>query len=226
MTEQLYFSDLILTSDEDFDNFVPGVNEELYSSLSSLAPAQAVLIWGLPGSGKTHLLKATAHLYEGLYFNAESFPLDSAEIPQAKLICVDDVNLLNEEQQAVLFNLYNSWQSYKATEQVFNLIVSADAAPKFISVREDLRNRLGWDLVFELHALDDADAQLAFAQRAFDKGLSLSKEVTPWLFSHYTRDIRTLLALLDALDAYSLAQKRTITLPLLKDFLDSKDFSA
>ena len=60
MTEQLYFSDLILTPDEDFDNFVPGVNEELYSSLSSLAPAQAVLIWGLPGSGKTHLLKATA----------------------------------------------------------------------------------------------------------------------------------------------------------------------
>lgn len=63
-------------------------------------------------------------------------------------------------------------------------------------------------------------------QRAFDKGLTLSKEVAPWLFAHYTRDIRTLLALLDALDAYSLAQKRTITLPLLKDFLDSKDIQA
>ena len=147
-------------------------------------------------------------------------------LPQASLICVDDVHLFTEDQQAVLFTLYNNWQTYKATEQVFTLIVSANAAPQSLVIREDLRNRLGWDLVFQLHSLDDADAQLAFAQRVFDKGLSLSKEVAPWLFTHYTRDIRTLLALLDALDAYSLEQKRTITLPLLKNFLDSKEFSA
>ena len=246
MTEQLYFSDLILTPPEDFDNFVPGHNEELYLCLSSLAPTQAVCIWGLPGSGKSHLLKATARLYDGLYFDASSFPHDTVDTPHAsrdtrtafstphdtnetphtKVICVDDVHLFSEDQQAVLFNLYNNWQTYKATAQVFSLVVSANAAPKSITVREDLRNRLGWDLVFELRALDDADAQLAFAQRAFDKGLSLSKEVTPWLFAHYTRDIRALLALLDALDAYSLEQKRTITLPLLKNFLDSKEFSA
>ncbi len=226
MTEQLYFSDLILSPPEDFDNFVPGHNEELYLCLSNLAPAQAVCIWGLPGSGKSHLLKATARLYEGLYFDATTFAHDTIETPQASLICVDDVHLFTEDQQAVLFTLYNNWQTYKATEQVFTLIVSANAAPQSLVIREDLRNRLGWDLVFQLHSLDDADAQLAFAQRVFDKGLSLSKEVAPWLFTHYTRDIRTLLALLDALDAYSLEQKRTITLPLLKNFLDSKEFSA
>ena len=226
MTEQLYFSDLILSPPEDFDNFVPGHNEELYLCLSNLAPAQAVCIWGLPGSGKSHLLKATARLYEGLYFDATTFAHDTIETPQASLICVDDVHLFTEDQQAVLFTLYNNWQTYKATEQVFTLIVSANAAPQSLVIREDLRNRLGWDLVFQLHSLDDADAQLAFAQRVFDKGLSLSKEVAPWLFTHYTSDIRTLLALLDALDAYSLEQKRTITLPLLKNFLDSKEFSA
>ena len=226
MTEQLYFSDLILSPPEDFDNFVPGHNEELYLCLSNLAPAQAVCIWGLPGSGKSHLLKATARLYEGLYSDATTFAHDTIETPQASLICVDDVHLFTEDQQAVLFTLYNNWQTYKATEQVFTLIVSANAAPQSLVIREDLRNRLGWDLVFQLHSLDDADAQLAFAQRVFDKGLSLSKEVAPWLFTHYTRDIRTLLALLDALDAYSLEQKRTITLPLLKNFLDSKEFSA
>lgn len=226
MTEQLYFSDLILSPPEDFDNFVPGHNEELYLCLSNLAPAQAVCIWGLPGSGKSHLLKATARLYEGLYFDATTFAHDTIETPQASLICVDDVHLFTEDQQAVLFTLYNNWQTYKTTEQVFTLIVSANAAPQSLVIREDLRNRLGWDLVFQLHSLDDADAQLAFAQRVFDKGLSLSKEVAPWLFTHYTRDIRTLLALLDALDAYSLEQKRTITLPLLKNFLDSKEFSA
>ena len=198
MTEQLYFSDLILSPPEDFDNFVPGHNEELYLCLSNLAPAQAVCIWGLPGSGKSHLLKATARLYEGLYFDATTFAHDTIETPQASLICVDDVHLFTEDQQAVLFTLYNNWQTYKATEQVFTLIVSANAAPQSLVIREDLRNRLGWDLVFQLHSLDDADAQLAFAQRVFDKGLSLSKEVAPWLFTHYTRDIRTLLALLDA----------------------------
>lgn len=227
MTEQLYFSDLLFSPPEDFENFVPGPNAEVYCTLSNLELGRSILLWGDAGSGKTHLLKATASLYEGQYFNAQTFVQNTDLIPQAPVICIDDVHLLNEHQQAVLFNLYNTWQSYKSTAQAFSIVVSADTAPLHMSsLREDLRNRLGWDLVFHLESLDDADAQLAFVQRAFDKGLSLSKEVTPWLFTHYTRDIRTLLAMLDALDAYSLAQKRTITLPLLKDFLDSKDHSA
>lgn len=223
MTEQLFFTDLLLTPPADFDNFISGQNQEVYLTLTNLASGQAIYLWGLPASGKSHLLKATQTYYKGEYFNADTFPDSLTFVPDAPIICIDDVNLLNEAQQDTLFNLYNKWQLLKARDQAFTLIVSGDAAPKFMVIREDLRNRLGWGLVYGIETLSDGDAQLAFAQRAFDKGLPLSKEVTPWLFTHYTRDIRTLLALLDALDAYSLAHKRTITLPLLKDFLHAKE---
>ena len=40
-----------------------------------------------------------------------------------------------------------------------------------------------------------------------------------YLLSHFERDMGTLIALLDALDRYSLQRKRAITLPLLKEAL-------
>jgi DnaA family protein len=49
--------------------------------------------------------------------------------------------------------------------------------------------------------------------------LVLSNEVLPWLIHHFYRDMPSLMALLDALDAYSLETKRAITLPLVRELL-------
>jgi DnaA family protein len=43
--------------------------------------------------------------------------------------------------------------------------------------------------------------------------------VLPWLLSRFYRDMPNLMALLDALDAYSLETKRAVTLPLVRELL-------
>jgi DnaA family protein len=47
----------------------------------------------------------------------------------------------------------------------------------------------------------------------------VSDELIPYLLTHLPRDLRTLIAVLDALDAYALARQRPLTVPLLKDWL-------
>ena len=58
--------------------------------------------------------------------------------------------------------------------------------------------------------------QLALASL---RGLQLAPEIINWMLTHYERDLRRLTALLDALDRYSLASGRAITLPLLRAML-------
>jgi DnaA family protein len=43
--------------------------------------------------------------------------------------------------------------------------------------------------------------------------------VLPYLITHFRRDMRSLSAMLDALDAYSLETQRPITVPLLRSLL-------
>ena len=70
-------------------------------------------------------------------------------------------------------------------------------------LREDLRTRLGWDLVFRLDPLSDADKLAALSAQAAERGMHLAPEIINWMLTHHERDIRKLAALIDALDRYS-----------------------
>ncbi|NOL50262.1 DnaA regulatory inactivator Hda [Pelistega europaea] len=226
MQEQLFLADLILKPASSIENFVVGENAELIFILSHLKAGEAIFLWGGAGTGKTHLLQAMADSPEHFY-TPTSFPSDSSELPQFtanSIVCVDDVQHFSASQQDVLFNLYNEWQARKVTDTAFSIISAADKPPMQLTMREDLRNRLGWGLVYEVHMLNDDDCKNALEQRAAAKGLRLNRDVIQWIFSHCPRDARTLFALLEALDAYSLKQQRPITIPLLKNLIQSQEF--
>jgi len=106
------------------------------------------------------------------------------------------------------------------------LIATGNAAPIGLTVREDLRTRLGWGLVFHLQALDDAGKQEALRQAARTRGLTLADEVPGYLLTHFRRDMHSLMQLLDALDRYSLEQQRAVTLPLLRAMLAQREPAA
>ena len=86
-------------------------------------------------------------------------------------------------------------------------------APAVDAAARDLRTRLGWDLVFRLDPLSDADKLAALSAQAAERGMHLAPEIINWMLTHHERDIRKLAALIDALDRYSLANGRPITLP-------------
>jgi DnaA family protein len=130
---------------------------------------------------------------------------------------VDDVDRLNANAQIGLFNLYNRI----CDESRAFLLVSGPAAPAQLKlkVREDLVTRLGWGLVYQVHELTDEEKAKAMKNHSASRGLDLSQEVCDYLLHHGRRDLPSLMATLDALDSYSLANRRKVTLPLVRELL-------
>jgi DnaA family protein len=88
-----------------------------------------------------------------------------------------------------------------------------------LNIREDLRTRLGWGLIYQVQGLSDEDKLDALERSAQAKGIGLAQGVLPYLITHYRRDMRSLMDMLGQLDHYSLETKRPITLHLLRELL-------
>lgn len=196
------------------DNFVAGRNAELLAALRQMAAAatevRAVYIWGEAGSGKSHLLQAMVAKVagQGAHYAQRAVP------EAASLVAVDDVEVLDDAAQIALFELYN-----RMREQGGLLLVSGMQAPVHLQLRDDLRTRLGWGLVYQLHALNDDEKAEALRQHAGARGFELPHEVTQYLLRHGRRDLPSLLQVLDALDEHCLRLKRPASVPLLKDVI-------
>ncbi len=194
-------------------NFVPGRNAELLSALRQALATRGeccIYLWGDSGSGKSHLLRACAEEAGGMYVNGE--------VPAiAAMIALDDVESLDDTAQIRLFDLYNQMRESGAM-----LLVSGNVSPMHLTLRDDLRTRLGWGLVYQLHGLSDEEKAQALACHAESRGFVLSSEVTQYLLRHGRRDLPSLMATLDALDAHSLRLHRTPSVPLLKEILQQK----
>jgi DnaA family protein len=219
--KQLAF-DLADRARPTFENFVVGRNAELVQCLRELAPIpeaeRSVYLWGAPGSGRTHLLHATLARLErrglraGYFAGDVTVPNGSDELDVA---AIDDVELLNESQSAV-FNLYNDLR-----ERGGIVLAAGNAPPAQLRLRADLVTRLAWGLVYEVHVLSDDEKTHALTQYAATRGFDLPSEIMRHLLTRMQRDMRTLIAVVDALDRYSLEMKKPVTLSLLREMLES-----
>jgi DnaA-homolog protein len=198
------------------DNFVAGRNVELLAALGqALSASQAdrgLYLWGEAGSGKSHLLQAAVGNARAA---GQTAIYACGEVPDAaQVVAVDDVERLGDAAQIALFALYN-----RQRENGGMLLVSGTQAPAFLTLRDDLRTRLGWGLVYQVHALNDAEKAEALRQHALARGLELPGEVTTYLLRHGRRDLPALLVTLDALDELCLRLKRGASVPLLKEVM-------
>jgi DnaA-homolog protein len=216
--------DLAAEKPQTLHAFVAGKNEELLQLLHGLTRHRAaglerfIYLWGEPGAGKSHLLHAMAMSSETRHIPAEAaagaFEFDN----NITLYLLDDCDKLSPQSQIAAFNLFNRIRENDAI-----LISSGSRAPAALPLREDLRTRLGWGLIYQVHGLTDDEKIAALNQAALARGLQLSPGVVPYLVRHFERDMRSLSAMLDALDTYSLETKRPITLPLLRELLQTKN---
>lgn len=179
------------------ENFVAGSNGELLARLRELAagrpPEAVVYLWGAPGSGRSHLLAACS---------------------RPGVTVADDVEALDAAGQQALFNAINA-----AREEGGVVLAAGAAPPAQLALREDLRSRLGWGLVYEVKPLTDAERAVFLRAEAERRGLRLADEVVWYLLSHVRRDMPSLRALLEQLDRASLEQHRPVTLPLVREAL-------
>lgn len=200
-----------------FDNFVVGANTEVVARLQAATQPDAcdlLYLYGAPGSGRSHLLEAT-RLHAGrptLHLQARQagdFTPDSGT-----LVLIDDIEQLDEAAQIALFRCFNA-----ARRDSLALVLAGCAAPLRLPLREDLRTRVGSALMFEIKPLSDAEKARTLVEQAQARGMRLDAELVDYLLRHGRRDLPSLLAVLDALDAASLERKRPITLPLLREMM-------
>jgi DnaA-homolog protein len=178
-------------------NFVSGRNGEALASLCDALNGHPdnrfIYLWGGNGSGKTHLLLAAQAL--------------GAHI-------ADDVHTLNNDAQIALFDTYNH---IKADGGI--LVTAGLHAPSQMGLRDDLATRLAWGLVYQLHPLSDDEKAQALQTHASERGIKLPEEVIAYCLRYLRRDLPTLMAVLDALDEWSLVTKKPVTVPMLKKLL-------
>lgn len=190
--------DIQLPVPPSLDNYIVGRNAEALASLkqaltqTTTAP-RFIYFWGVSGSGKTHLLNAAK---------------------LAGAATADDVHLLDHAAQIALFNRYNQ---LKATGG--SLITAGLYAPSQMQLRDDLATRLAWGLVYQLQPLRDHEKAQALKNHAQARGIHLPDEVVDYCLRYLRRDLPTLMAVLHALDQWSLIEKKPVTVPMLKKLL-------
>jgi DnaA family protein len=200
------------------ESFEVGQNSELAHQMHQFAQRSArehfAYLWGEAAAGKTHLLQALAASGAARYIGPGATADAFVYSEDVSLYLLDDCAKLSPGAQIDAFALFNQIREHGAY-----MVCTGPVPPAVLPVREDLRTRMGWGLVYQIHGLSDDDKIAALTHAAEARGLTLSATVLPYLLSHFRRDMRSLSTMLDALDQYSLETQRPVTLPLLRELL-------
>lgn len=221
--------DIGLASGPTLKSFFAGPNQaaikhlELWAGEKSSSVTRSPVptyLWGGSGSGKTHLLKAVqAALREqgALLGWLDASVLEPPEFNEHwAAVLLDDVHLYTAVQQQAAFNWFVNAQTHQRW-----VLGAGQLPPADLKLRDDLRTRLGWGHVFQIHALTEPEQRAVLRQAADARGLFLGDEVMDFMLTRFSRDLGHLMELLDLIDGYALQTKRAITIPLIKSMMEN-----
>ena len=129
---------------------------------------------------------------------------------------MDDVHLYTAVQQHAAFNWFVNAQTHQ-----IGVLGAGALPPADLKLRDDLRTRLGWGHVFQLHVLSEPERRAVLRQAADARGVFLGDEVMDFMLTRFSRDLGSLMELLDLIDGYALQTKRGITIPLIKSMMEN-----
>jgi DnaA family protein len=221
--------DIGLQTLPSLDSFFAGPNLaalqhlKLWTSGSMPSPVPTYL-WGETGSGKTHLMRAAfvALKDQGLSVGwmdetkQEHLGFDESWVA----VMMDNVQLYNLEQQQAAFNWFVNALAPKSGQPRW-VLAAGTLPPADLKLRDDLRSRLGWGHVYALQVMSEPERLSVLKQEAERRGLPLSEEVMAYMLNRFSRDLGSLMTLLDHLDQFALQAQRAVTIPLIKSMLEN-----
>ncbi len=220
---------ITLGSDLDFDNFIEDSSRAAVDAVREAARArQFIYLWSEAAAGRTHLLHAACR--EAANHGRRTGLLPLAEAAQWEprvlegwetldVVALDDIQSIagNADWERAIFHLYNELHDAEAS-----LLVTSHRPPAALDlVLPDLGSRFGAMLVYQLHPLDDEQRLAALTRKARARGLDLPAETARYLLTRVSRDMRDLAALIARLDSASLAHQRRLTIPFVREQIES-----
>jgi chromosomal replication initiator protein len=227
-----------------FDNFIEG-NGNKFAKAAALAVSEKpgktsfnpLVIYGVAGLGKTHLIQAIGNYVKGHY-------------PQSKIAYVTSENFTNDFVSAIRNNkvheftkLYRNFDVLmvddiqffadkgKTQEEFFHtfntlhqmgkqIVLTSDRPPKELKqVEERLISRFQWGLVTDIQP-PDLETRIAILQkRSEEDGVYLPQDVCEFVAMNITSNIRELEGSLIKLLAYASIANTELNLDLAKSVL-------
>lgn len=218
----------------DFESFRAGENAAALDAVRAFArrPEGVLLLLGPSGSGKSHLLAAAcrAHADAGgvfRYLQAGRWPEDRASelaaLSGVSLLAIDALEKLAgcRALEEALFALFNA-----VRDRGGGVLAASREHPEALqALLPDLRSRLLAGLRFRLQPLPEEERREVLRARARAMGIALEEPVLDYLFRRHSRDLKSLIALLERLERESLSRQRAVTVPLLREVLGTSDQS-
>jgi len=193
----------------------------------SLLPKE-LLLMGLSGTGKSYLAQAILNDSTSKEIKASYLPLQAITktavtslegYEQFELVIIDGLEHLSSKQdwQTIIFNFLNL-----AYESHCKVILTAALNIPELNFFPDLHSRLMRMEMESLAPLQNDTLRQAIAYVCDSYDISISSKEVEYLLKRYQRDIGSIMAAIHSLDTLSASQKRRITVPLIKEFLNSQ----
>jgi len=186
-------------------------------------PAHGLILTGLSGSGKTHLLTLWLAKSSGRFLTLPELVREDATTLTGvtKYIAIDDADTLagNAAAEESLFHLYNHVKAARGSL----VLTMKNGVGQVGFVLPDLRSRLLTLPAADLGAPDDMLLAALIVKQFRDRQVALDAGVVTYIASRTARDAASIRDLVAKLDHAALAEGRKITIALARKVLEGKD---
>jgi len=231
-----------------FDNYITGgCNRFAWSTAQGVAEKKTeeynlLYLYCMNGLGKTHLLHAIGnHRLKKSprcrlrYLSSDTFSSDftyciksdrlddfRSEFEGLDLLLFDDIHHLanREKTQEEFLSIFNALYSQKK-----QLVITGDTVPnKLKDINPELKSRLGWGLLADIHDPDQGLKISIIQRKALEDNLKLAEDVVFFL-SNSSGDIKNLLKNLIRVQTFASLSKEPVTISTVRTLMRDKNRS-
>jgi len=181
-------------------------------------PANAVVLAGPPGAGKTHLAEIWREQAGAVRLERTRIGADALAAAAEGAVLVDDADAGGLDE-AGLFHLFNAVRQADG-----HLLLVARRFPAAWGVRlPDLASRLRAAPLVEIGEPDDMLLSGVITKLFADRQVAIEPQLVQYLVKRIERSLATAIAVVDKLDRRALEEKTKITRQLAARVLDALD---
>ncbi|TAL33676.1 MAG: DNA replication protein [Alphaproteobacteria bacterium] len=182
--------------------------------------APALVLYGPPASGRTHIARAWAKKAAAAALTVENLEPLCGMAPAPKHLLADDAETLIGDRcaETFLFHAYN-----RAQAEGGHLLLVAERPPKAWDFSlPDLKSRLLASPAVAIGSPDEQTMAVVLAKLFSDRQIFVSQDVVEFVITRIERSFSAMRDIAEEIDRKALAEKRPVTIPLVREILQAQ----